>query len=163
MISNEMRRALKEREGLNQNQLDSFNIEKVLNGQDIPISYLGECGNHYEESHWQELTEKEQLLIRKWIRFMFFKAKSINRHKSSYILKHSCESDVDFYVHNDCMKKAFILEGYRARTGKINWNFNISGDTTVKKSNKFKEIFKEEIEEIDREWEIRFKKNNDKR
>ena len=153
MISEEMKQAINERRGLSSNELDFLNMQKVLEGKDIPISYPGEYGNHYEESHWLELTEGKRLLIRKWIRFMFSKSKNMNLHRTSYGLKHSCESDVGFYVHNDCMKKAFLLEDYKARTGRINWNFNISGDTTLKKSERFRKIFKEEIEEI----------NNDKR
>lgn len=119
-------------------------MDMVLNGKDINTSLPGEYGEHYHENNWQQLKEEEQMLIRKWIRFMFSKSKNINYKRTSYGLKHSCESDVGFYVHNDCMKKAFLLEGYKAKTGQINWFFNASGKITIKKSQKFKEIFREE-------------------
>ena len=131
--------------------LDYDNMHKVLIGEDIiGVSLPGECGEHYQEENWKILSEEKKNMIRKWVRFMFSHAKQINYKRTSYGLKHSCEGDVGFYVHNDCMKKALILEGYRARTGQINWVFNISGQTTVKKSKRFRDIFKEEIEKIGR-------------
>ena len=61
------------------NDEDIDNMKKVLNGEDILESLPGECGYHYEEENWTRYSEKEKLLIRKWIRFMFYKAKRINR------------------------------------------------------------------------------------
>lgn len=127
---------------------DEQNMQKVLNGKDIKIKFPGEFGEHYLEENWTRYTEKEKMMIRKWIRFMFNPKKNINYNKTSYGLKHACESDVGFYVHNDAIKKAFLLEGYKAKTDKINWCFNLSGKTTLDKSIKFKNIFKEEIEEL---------------
>lgn len=130
-------------------------MKMVLEGKDIDFHYKHECEDHYKEYHWKELTEKEQLLVRKWVRFMFSKSKYINHGRSSYGLKHSCESDVGYYVHNDMMKKAFILEGFKAETGRINWYFNTKNKITKEKSEKFKELFKEEMDEIDKEYKIR--------
>lgn len=121
-----------------------FQMYQVLKGEDINISLPGECGEHYLEENWAKYTEEEQMLIRKWIRFMFSKSEYINKHNSSYGLKHFCESDVGFYVHNDTIKKAFLLEGFTAKTGQINWFFNIKNKITKEKSDKFREIFKEE-------------------
>lgn len=123
-------------------------MQMVLDGKDISFHHANESDNHYEECNWQYLTPNKQLLIRKWVRFMFSKTKCINYHRTSYGLKHSCESDVGFYVHNDAMKKAFILEGFEAKTGRINWFFNTNNKITQEKSNRFKEIFKEEIESL---------------
>ena len=39
-------------------------------------------------------------------------------------------------------------ENFIAETGTVNWNFNISGEVTLKKTKKFKELFKEELEKI---------------
>lgn len=142
---------INEKGGLIMKKVDTLSqqqMEKVLKGENIDVSLPGEFGSHYLEENWKRLTNKEQMLIRKWIRFMFFYSKNINYNRTSYGLKHSCESDVGFYVHNDSMKKAFLLEGFTAKTGKINWFFNATGELTIKKSNKFKEIFKEEIENI---------------
>ena len=127
---------------------NEINMQKVLNGEDINIQMPNEFGEHYLEKNWTRYSKEEQLMIRKWIRFMFNHRKYINYKRTSYGLKHSCESDVGFYVHNDAIKKAFLLEGYKAETSKINWCFNISGKPTLKKSEKFKEIFAEEIEKL---------------
>ena len=127
--------------------IDEFSenqMKMVLAGKDIKVSLPGECGYHYLEENWTRYTEEEQMMIRKWVRFMFSKSKYMNHSCASYSLKHSCESDVGFYVHNDAIKKAFILEGFRAETGRINWYFNRSGKVTKEKSNKFREVFKEE-------------------
>ena len=127
---------------------DEKNIKNVLEGKDIKIRLPGEFGEHYLEENWTIYSKKEQMMIRKWIRFMFNPSKIFNYHSTSYGLKHSCESDVGFYVHNDAIKKAFLLEGYKAKTDRINWFFNFSGKTTLDKSIKFKNVFKEEIEEL---------------
>ena len=126
-------------------KLSKEQMKMVLEGKDIDFHYKNECEEHYKEYHWKELTKKEQLLIRKWVRFMFSKSKYINHGRTSYSLKHSCESDVGFYVHNDAIKKAFILEGFIAETGRINWFFNTKSKITVEKSQKFREVFREEI------------------
>ena len=127
---------------------NEMNMQKVLNGEDINVQLPNEFGEHYLEKNWTRYSKEEQLMIRKWVRFMFNPRKYINYDRTSYGLKHACESDVDFYVHNDAMKKAFLLEGYKAETSKINWCFNISGKPTLKKSEKFKEVFAEEIEKL---------------
>jgi len=126
-------------------KLSKQQMKMVLEGKDIDISLPGECGEHYLEENWTRYTIKEQMMIRKWVRFMFSKSKYINHGRTSYSLKHSCESDVGFYVHNDAIKKAFILEGFIAETGRINWFFNTKSKITVEKSQKFREVFKEEI------------------
>lgn len=126
-------------------EISEKDMKKVLNGNDILRKLPNEYGYYYVEKNWTRYSEKEKMLIRKWIRFMFNKSKNINKSVSSYGLKHYCEADVGFYVHNDTIKKAMLLEGFLAKTGEINWFFNISGNVNIKKSNKFKEIFKEEI------------------
>jgi hypothetical protein len=125
-------------------ELSSKQMKMVLEGKDIKVSLPRESGYHYLEENWTRYTLEEQMMIRKWIRFMFSKSKRINYTASSYGLKHCCESDVGFYVHNDAIKKAFLLEGFEAETGKINWYFKRNGKCTLKKSEKFREIFKEE-------------------
>lgn len=143
------------------NKLSQEQMQKVLNGEDILFHYKHECGNHYEEKHWKELSEKEQMLVRKWVRFMFTYSKRINHNRTSYSLKHDCESDVGFYVHNDSMKKAFLLEGYLAETGKINWYFNANGIVSIQKQEKFRNVFKEEIEELQKEYHEKWGRKED--
>lgn len=76
---------------------------------------------------------------------MFSKSKYMQHNRTSYGLKHACESTVGFYIHNDAIKKAFLLEGYKAETGKINWFFNAKGEVSKAKIEKFKELFKEDL------------------
>lgn len=106
--------------------IDIENINKVKNGEDILIKLPGECGYHYEEKNWQELNDEQRNKIIEWVRKKITPRIYINRNHSSYGLKHWCESDLGFYVSNDAMKKALILEGYICDTSRINWFFNIS-------------------------------------
>lgn len=121
-----MRNALLERRKLTQKQVNELDMKCVLEGKDIPISFRNECGYHYEEKNWAECSESEKNDIRLWIRNNLTPITVINLKHTSYGLKHECEADLGFYVHNDAMKKAMLLEGYIARTGTINWCFNVS-------------------------------------
>lgn len=123
-------------------------MELVLQGVDILRKLPNEFDYHYKEENWKRYSNEQQLMIRKWIRFMFNHKKNINKVRSSYGLKHLCEETLGFYVHNDAIKKAMLLENFIAETGTVNWNFNISGEVTSKKIKKFKELFKEELEKI---------------
>lgn len=120
----------------------------VLDGIDILRKLPNEFDYHYEEKNWKRYSKEQQLMIRKWIRFMFNHKKGIDKTRSSYGLKHLCEETLGFYVHNDAIKKAMLLENFIAETGTVNWNFNISGKVTSKKIKKFKELFKEELEKM---------------
>lgn len=123
-------------------------MELVLQGVDILRKLSNEFDYHYKEENWKRYSNEQQLMIRKWIRFMFNHKKNIDKARSSYGLKHLCEETLGFYVHNDAIKKAMLLENFIAETGTVNWNFNISGEVTSKKIKKFKELFKEELEKI---------------
>lgn len=106
--------------------LDEINIKKVLNGEDITsVSTWNECGEHYEEKNWKDLGKEKQEIVKKWVRENLIPRKTINHRHSSYGLKHTCENMVGFYVHNDVIKKALILEGFKANTKQLNWFFNI--------------------------------------
>lgn len=106
--------------------IDIENINKVKNGEDILIRFPGEGGYHYEEKDWKELNNEQRIKVIEWIREKFTPIKRINRNHSSYGIKHWCESDLGFYVSNNVIKKALILEGYKCDTSRINWFFNIS-------------------------------------
>lgn len=123
-------------------------MELVLQGMNILRKLPNEFDYHYKEENWKRYSNEQQLMIRKWIRFMFNHKKNIDKTRSSYGLKHLCEETLGFYVHNDAIKKAMLLENFIAETGTVNWNFNISGEVTLKKTKKFKELFKEELEKI---------------
>lgn len=108
-------------------ELDKINMKKVLNGEDIiHVSSPNECGEHYEEKNWKEFGKEKQEMLRKFIRENLETRKTINYKHSSYGLKHTCEAILGFYIHNDVIKKALILEGFEAETSKLNWYFNIS-------------------------------------
>lgn len=123
-------------------------MKLVLQGVNILRKLPNEFDYHYKEENWKRYSNEQQLMIRKWIRFMFNHKKNIDKVRNSYGLKHLCEETLGFYVHNDAIKKAMLLENFIAKTETVNWNFNISGEVTLKKTKKFKELFKEELEKI---------------
>lgn len=106
------------------NNYDAESKEKVMKGEDIK-TITGKC--FYAEEWWNKLSKEEQNKIREWVRTELKPIKSLNKKHSSYGLKHMCEKMVGFYVSNDMMKKALILEGYECGdTYGFNWHFNIS-------------------------------------
>lgn len=108
----------------------------VLNGDYIPKSKYDtiSCDDYYDEKWWNRLSEKERKLVLDWVDNNMKPIKSINLRRSSYQLKHICENDVGFYIHNDVIKKAMAIKGYEIMphyidscfTISINWYFNIS-------------------------------------
>lgn len=111
--------------------------DKVLKGIHIPKPRfdrgLGE--DYYTEMWWEQLTENEREAILNWVDENLKPIKLINLRHTSYGLKHLCEEDVGFYVHNDAMKKAMAIKGYEMEGRSINWNFNIS-EKSYKEVNK---------------------------
>lgn len=108
----------------------------VLNGVYMPKSKYDtkSCGDYYDEKWWKQLTDEQRKLVLEWVDKNLKPIKSINLRRSSYRLKHICENDVGFYVHNDVIKKAMAIKGYEIMPHyidsyfiiDINWYFNIS-------------------------------------
>lgn len=128
---------------MKKSEVNKINVQKVLKGEDIKVLFYPiEYKLYYSENNWETLEEEKQKAVLKWVRQNLKQKKTINYRHTSYGLKHLCERMVGFYVHNDVMKKALILEGYKVdtfRNGqlKLNWFFNIS-ETSIKETNRKK-------------------------
>jgi len=73
------------------------------------------------------LTEEEQAQLVEWCRNLE-KSQSINRHHTSYGLKHLFQYGGGFYVTNGAFKQAMLLAGFTHKPCEsgINWRFNVS-------------------------------------
>ena len=73
------------------------------------------------------LTEQEQAQLVAWCRNLE-KSKSINKHHSSYGMKHLFQYGGGFYVSNGAFKQAMLLAGFLHKPCEsgINWRFNVS-------------------------------------
>ena len=73
------------------------------------------------------MTGQEQAQLVAWCRNLE-KSKSINRHHTSYSLKHHFQYGGGFYVSNGAFKQAMVLAGfsYKPCESGINWRFNVS-------------------------------------
>ncbi len=73
------------------------------------------------------LNAAEQTQLVEWCRNLE-KSKSINRHHTSYGLKHLFQYGGGFYTSNGAFKQAMLLAGfeYKPCESGINWRFNVS-------------------------------------
>lgn len=73
------------------------------------------------------LNAEEQAQLVEWCRSLE-QSKAINRHHTSYSLKHAFQYGGGFYVTNGAFKQAMLLAGFihKPCESGINWRFNVS-------------------------------------
>jgi len=73
------------------------------------------------------LTKEEQAQLVEWCRNLE-QSKAINRHHTSYSLKHLFQYGGGWYCTNGAFKQAMLLAGfeYKPCESGINWRFNVS-------------------------------------
>ena len=73
------------------------------------------------------LTAAEQTQLVEWCRNLE-KSKTINKHHTSYGIKHHFQYGGGFYVTNGAFKQAMLLAGfdYKPCESGITWRFNVS-------------------------------------
>ena len=77
--------------------------------------------------NFELLTAEEQAQLVEWRRSLE-KSKSINKHHTSYGIKHAFQYGGGFYVTNGAFKQAMLLAGFNHKEceSRINWRFNVS-------------------------------------
>lgn len=77
---------------------------------------------------YEELTKLSRMILYRWCVDNFIPTKYINRHHSSYELKHIFEdAPQGFYITNGCLKGAMLAAGFTPRGPDVqNPFYNIS-------------------------------------
>jgi len=78
------------------------------------------------------LTEEEQAQLVEWCEGLE-KSKTINRHHTSYGIKHLFQNGGGWYCTNGAFKQAMLLAGfdYKPCESGINWRFNVSSKSVA--------------------------------
>ena len=75
----------------------------------------------------ETLNDQQRAELREWISANLQPRKAINRHHTSYGLKHIAERCLGFYVSNDDMKAAMVACGFEAeQVSELNCSYNVS-------------------------------------
>ena len=75
----------------------------------------------------ETLNDQQRAELREWISANLQPRKTINRHHTSYGLKHIAERFLGFYVSNDDMKAAMVACGFEAKqVSELNCSYNVS-------------------------------------
>lgn len=90
------------------------NAKELFREFDSPLAFL-------------DLEEHKQLALYEWCNTLE-KVQNINKHHTSYGLKHIfARAGKDLYVYNGAFKGAMLLAGFKVSDEtELNWHFNIS-------------------------------------
>jgi hypothetical protein len=86
-----------------------------------------ECVTQNDDSHFRNLTEEEQRIALRWLRYNVVPTKTPYEGRTSYGMKHVLEDRTKIYMTNNQFKEAMLVCGfYPVDTDELNWCFCIS-------------------------------------
>ena len=78
------------------------------------------------EKEYQNLEEQQKEILNEWVSKLE-KRKTFPGFHNSYGLKHKFSRYAGFYITNDVMKQAMLLNGFKVEdTEPLHWRFNVS-------------------------------------
>ena len=105
--------------------------------------YTNENG-HVDAGFITDHPAEEREIVAEWIAAMIRPAKSRNRHRTSYGIKHILQGDTGIYLTNNEFKDAMLQAGYEpCDQNELNWTYKISNTsnafniTTWRKRNQY--------------------------
>jgi len=79
-----------------------------------------------DDEHFKDMSEPEQIIVRKWLSYNLLPAQSVLSGHTSYGMKHILESRTGIYMTNNQFKEAMMECGFfPVVVDELNWRFRI--------------------------------------
>lgn len=91
-----------------------------------------ECVTQNDDAHFRDLTEEEQQMALRWLRYNVIPTKTPYEGRTSYGMKHVLEDRTKIYMTNNQFKEAMLVCGFfPVDTDELNWCFCISKQSPI--------------------------------